>query len=102
MSSIVSALSDLFQSIFEVIYSFFATAGHLIQNTISFVLHFFAGILNVVLEFFRGLVELAGGLVQFFLGNILILGVIAAAFFAYLQYQRNQGRTVKVGDKKLN
>lgn len=31
-----------------------------------------------------------------------MLGVLAAAFFGFLQYQRSQGRTVKVGDKKLN
>lgn len=35
-------------------------------------------------------------------GNILMLGVLAAAVFGFLQYQRNQGKTVKVGNKKLN
>jgi hypothetical protein len=31
-----------------------------------------------------------------------MLGVLAAAIFGFLQYQRNQGNTVKVGNKKLN
>lgn len=35
-------------------------------------------------------------------GNIVIISVLAVAFFGYLQYQRNQGKTVKVGNKKLN
>jgi hypothetical protein len=31
-----------------------------------------------------------------------MLGVLAAGIFAFLQYQRSQGKTVKVGNKKLN
>ena len=37
-----------------------------------------------------------------FIGNILMLGVVAAAVFGFLQYQRNQGKQVTVGNKKLN
>lgn len=36
------------------------------------------------------------------LGNIVVIALIAAGIFGYLQYQARQGRTVKVGDKKLN
>lgn len=35
-------------------------------------------------------------------GNIAILAVLAVGFFGFLQYQRKQGNTVKIGDKKLN
>lgn len=35
-------------------------------------------------------------------GNVLMLGVVAAAVFGFLQYQRSQGRQVTVGNKKLN
>jgi hypothetical protein len=31
-----------------------------------------------------------------------MLAVLAAAFFGFLQYQRSQGRSVQVGNKKLN
>jgi len=64
--------------------------------------HTFTGLISMVLDFGKGLIDLAGGVVQFIFGNILILGVIAAAGIGFLQYQRSQGRTVKVGDKKLN
>lgn len=64
--------------------------------------HLFAGIINMILEFFKGVVELAGGIGKFLFGNILVIGVLVAAFFGFLEYQRRQGRTVKVGDKKLN
>jgi hypothetical protein len=36
------------------------------------------------------------------LGNVIMLAVLAAAFFGFLQYQRSQGRSVQVGNKKLN
>lgn len=35
-------------------------------------------------------------------GNVAILAVLALGFFAFLQYQRKQGNTVQVGNKKLN
>jgi hypothetical protein len=31
-----------------------------------------------------------------------MLGVLAAIVLGFLQYQRNQGNTVRVGNKKLN
>lgn len=123
MSSIISSLTDLAKSLVEVVWSLFTTAGDLAQKTIEFVLRFFTGALNLVIEFFKGLVDLAGGIVQFVLGkrarlfmsiegmdvltdvtvgNVAMLAILAVAFFGFLQYQRNQGNTVKVGNKKLN
>lgn len=120
MSSIIKALSDLATSVVELIWSFFTTAGALVQKTAEFALKFATEILDLVVNFFRGLIDLAGGLVSFVLGrsrsstiqeemeltrdigNILMLGVVAAAVFGFLQYQRSQGRPVTVGNKKLN
>ncbi|KAH7130342.1 hypothetical protein B0J11DRAFT_250403 [Dendryphion nanum] len=102
MSSVVHSLTDLVKSLVEVVWSFFTTAVHLVQNTLGFAAKFLTSILNVIVEFFQGLVDLAGGIASFILGNIVILIVIGGAFFAFLQYQRNQGNTVKVGNKKLN
>ncbi|CAN9147573.1 unnamed protein product [Alternaria alternata] len=102
MSSIVNALSDLFKSLVELVWSFFTTAGALVQKTAQFALNFATEIIDLVVNFFRGLVDLAGGIVSFILGNVLMLGVVAAAVFGFLQYQRSQGRQVTVGNKKLN
>ncbi|CAN9477083.1 unnamed protein product [Alternaria alternata] len=102
MSSIVNALSDLFKSLVELVWSFFTTAGALVQKTAQFALKFATEIIDLVVNFFRGLVDLAGGIVSFILGNVLMLGVVAAAVFGFLQYQRSQGRQVTVGNKKLN
>ncbi|CAN9477518.1 unnamed protein product [Alternaria alternata] len=102
MSSIVNALSDLFKSLVELVWSFFTTAGALVQKTAQFALNFATETIDLVVNFFRGLVDLAGGIVSFILGNVLMLGVVAAAVFGFLQYQRSQGRQVTVGNKKLN
>ncbi|KAJ4299252.1 hypothetical protein N0V90_004496 [Kalmusia sp. IMI 367209] len=102
MSSIVHSISDLFKSLVEVVWSLFTTAGELVQKTVEFVLRFFTGALNLIIEFFKGLVDLAGGIVQFVLGNIAMLAVLALAFFGFLQYQRKQGNTVQIGNKKMN
>ncbi|KAF1917795.1 hypothetical protein BDU57DRAFT_494088 [Ampelomyces quisqualis] len=103
MSSIVGALSDVVASIVELVWSFFTTAGHLVQNTAHFAAKFASEIIELVLNFFKGLVDLAGGIVSFLpAGNVIMLAVLAAAFFGFLQYQRSQGRPVQVGNKKLN
>jgi hypothetical protein len=124
MSSIVHALSDLVKSMLELVWSFFTTAGDLVQKTAQFALKFATEIIDLFVSFFRGLVDLAGGIVSFVLGksqqqrarilhacatvadnitgNVLMLGVVAAAVFGFLQYQRSQGRQVTVGNKKLN
>ncbi|KAF1931250.1 uncharacterized protein M421DRAFT_417901 [Didymella exigua CBS 183.55] len=102
MTSIVKSLSDVFTSLVELVWSFFTTAGELVQTTASFALKFVSEIFELLMNFFRGLFDLAGGIVGFVLGNVLMLGVLAVAIFGFLQYQRNQGKTVKVGNKKLN
>ncbi|KAF2133884.1 hypothetical protein P153DRAFT_330476 [Dothidotthia symphoricarpi CBS 119687] len=102
MSSIIAAIKDLVASLLNLVYSFFTTAGALVQKTLSFGLSMLSSIVDLIVNFFHGLVDLAGGLVSFFLGNLLMLAVLGAAVFGFLQYQRSQGRTVKVGDKKLN
>jgi phage-related protein len=68
MSSIVNALSDVVSSFVELIWSFFTTAGHLVQNTAQFAAKFATEIVELVISFFKGLVDLAGGIVSFLVG----------------------------------
>lgn len=69
MSSILSSLSDVFTSLLELVWSFFTTAGDLVQATASFVLKFFSEVIDLFVNFFRGLIDLAGGIVGFVLGK---------------------------------
>lgn len=68
MSSIVSALGDLVKSMVEVVWSFFTTAGHLVQRTAEFFLQFVSAFVNLIVDFFKGLVDLTGGIVEFVVG----------------------------------
>ncbi|OAL02029.1 hypothetical protein IQ06DRAFT_346629 [Phaeosphaeriaceae sp. SRC1lsM3a] len=102
MSSIINAVSDVAASVVELIWSFFTTALHLVENTAQFAAKFATEIIELVINFFKGLVDLAGGIVSFLVGNVIMLAVLAAAAFGFLQYQRSQGRPVQVGNKKLN
>lgn len=72
MSSIVRSLSDVFSSLVELVWSFFTTAGELVQKTASFALKFVSEIVELFANFFRGLVDLAGGIVGFVLGKSLL------------------------------
>jgi phage-related protein len=71
MSSIIKALSDLATSLVELVWSFFTTAGALLQKTAQFALNFATEIIDLVVNFFRGLVDLAGGIVSFLLGKLI-------------------------------
>ena len=70
MSSIIKSLSDVFTSLVELVWSFFTTAGDLVQKTASFVLKFASEVLDLFVNFFRGLIDLAGGIVGFVLGKL--------------------------------
>lgn len=71
MASIINALSDLAASVVELIWSFFTTAGQLVEKTIQFVARFATEIVQLVIQFFKGLVDLAGGIVSFLVGMSL-------------------------------
>jgi phage-related protein len=72
MSSIIKAVSDLFQSVLELLWSFVSTAGQLVEKTAAFTLRSFNEVVSLVLNFFKGLVDLAGGLASFILGKLHI------------------------------
>jgi hypothetical protein len=69
MSSIVNALSNLVSSLVELVWSFFTTAGGLVQKTAQFAINFATELLNLSVNFFWGLVDLAGGIVGFAFGE---------------------------------
>jgi len=102
MSSIAHALSDIVSSFLELIGSIVETIFNIFRGAIDVVVQFVTGLVSMVLELFKGALHTAGGVGQFLASNIVVLLVMGAAVFGFLQYQRSQGRTVQVGDKKLN
>jgi len=97
MSSIINALTDLVKSLLEVVWSFFTTAGELVQKTLQFALSFATGILNLVIDFFRGLVDLAGGLVSFILGKFCARRRVGKTLWAFFPFCTRLVKKKKVG-----
>ncbi|KAL8791711.1 MAG: hypothetical protein Q9195_005718 [Heterodermia aff. obscurata] len=80
MSSITSSLSSLLHSILDIFRSILETLLHFLQTV-------FATAQNLV----ASTIDLAGGLVHFILSNIIIIGVLIAAYVGYTAYrQKNQ------------
>ncbi|OQD68858.1 hypothetical protein PENDEC_c030G02788 [Penicillium decumbens] len=102
MSSLITSLKDLLAAIFEVIFSTFKSAFNGVYGILHAFLSFFAGIVEVALRTVKGTLEAAGGVGKFIASNLLVITLIAVGAYGYLNYQRRQGRPVKVGDKKLN
>jgi hypothetical protein len=88
MSSIIASIKDVFASVLELIWSFFTTAGDLIQATASFVVRSFEELVSLVLNFFKGLVHLTGDLGSFVAGKSHILQPCAVnvGTFAWLRF----------------
>jgi len=102
MASFTGAISDFFKSIFELIASFFQTLFQLVETIFKTAFNFFASILNLFADTFKGLLDVVGGVANFLLANAVLIGMVAAAGYGYLYYQRRQGNTVTVQGKKLN
>ncbi|KAF1983231.1 hypothetical protein K402DRAFT_396933 [Aulographum hederae CBS 113979] len=102
MSSIITSIRDLFASLIELITSIFRTIIDLITTVITSLFNFVTGFFTMVFDSARGVVNGLGGLGKFVISNFVVLAIIALAGVFYLQFQRNQGKTVKVGNKKIN
>ncbi|KAJ5587734.1 uncharacterized protein N7459_003499 [Penicillium hispanicum] len=102
MASIVTAVKDLVTSIFEIIASLFSKAFGMANGLLHAFIDFFAWIFNMALHTVGDALEAVGGAGKFIASNIVVIALIAGGAYGYLKYQRRQGRTVQVGDKKLN
>jgi len=81
MSDLAKGVSHLFASIVEIIKGIFTTAFQI-----------FEGAINTVIGLFKNVFNLAEGIVGFIIGNIFILGTLAAVYFGYVAYQQRQGK----------
>jgi len=100
--SIVNAIGDAFHSIYELIVSFFTTVYTLVYSLVDQVVGFVTGVISLFTHTISGVLGVAGETAQFLIGNIFVILAIGAGGYFYLNYQKQQGNTVKVGNKKLN
>jgi len=102
MSHLVSAVQDIFSSIYELIASVVTSIYSLFAGAVDIVVSFIAGIFSLISHTVVGVLDVLGETGKFIFGNVFIILVIAGGAFVFLKYQQQQGNTVKVGDKKLN
>ncbi|KAK4940701.1 hypothetical protein LTR10_019211 [Elasticomyces elasticus] len=81
MSDIAKGVGNLFYSVLEII-----------QGIVSTIFSVFQGAINTVLGLFKNVFNLAEGVLGFIIGNIFILGTLAALYFGYILYQQRQGK----------
>jgi phage-related protein len=105
MSSIVKAFSDLVGSIFEIltsiihtIFSFvqsvFAMAGSLVNDFV----HLLGGTINFLFCRCKHVIKHLLKLLRVCAANIIVIGGLVAAFFAYVLYTQRQSKPI--GAKK--
>ncbi|KAJ5653891.1 hypothetical protein N7490_000894 [Penicillium lividum] len=102
MSSIITSIQDLISSIFELIFSVFKTGFNAVYGLLHAIIDVIVGTFQMALYTVGDTLKALGGIGKFIASNIVVIALIAAGGYGYLQYQRRQGRTVQVGDKKLN
>jgi len=92
--TITTAFNDLIHSVYELFASFFGAIYSIVSSIVLAVGNLFRDFFNLVSSVFGGLVDLVGGIGKFIFGNIVLIGVVAAAGFFYVNYQKQQGRRV--------
>jgi len=102
MSHLVSAVTDLFHSFYELFASFFTTLFNLVYGLVDGVVSFITGVLSLFAHTVTGVLEVVGETGKFLVGNLFFIAIIGGGAWAYLRYQKQQGNAVVVGDKKLN
>ncbi|KAL2044726.1 hypothetical protein N7G274_002500 [Stereocaulon virgatum] len=91
MASIMDGLSNLLSSIFEIF-----------QGLINTVLSALQSVFGLFRNLIASVFDMMSGLVGFILGNIVIIGVLVAAFVGYSAYtQKNRGGGITGGKKKM-
>lgn len=96
--AITNAIEDLFASIYELFATVFSTIYNILQTFVNAIISFFSGIVNMFGDILSGAVDIVGGVGKFLLGNIVIIGLLAAGAYIYVQYTA-QGRQVASGKK---
>jgi len=87
LRSLVSSIIGLFASVIQTIAGIFTSILRAIVSGIESAFGLF-GTLG------KDAFDLVSGLVGFLLGNIVIIGVLVAAFVGYTMYQQRQGKSV--------
>ncbi|MCJ1436006.1 hypothetical protein MMC27_005384 [Xylographa pallens] len=94
MSSILASLRSLVSSIIGLITSIIQTIANVFTSLLSAVVSGIESVFGLFGTLGKDAFDLVSGLVGFLLGNIVIIGMLVAAFVGYTVYQQRQGKSV--------
>ncbi|KAL6714344.1 hypothetical protein ACLMJK_007767 [Lecanora helva] len=102
MSGIISGLQHLFSSVIEIFTGIINTIVSLFQSALTTLLAAFSSLLELFQSLIASIFDLMSGMIGFVLGNIVIIGVLTAAYVGYSAYKQknNQGGRGITGRKK--
>ncbi|KAM7187528.1 hypothetical protein V8F33_011175 [Rhypophila sp. PSN 637] len=84
--AVTSAVTDLVKSVGELAASLFNAVYTIFETFFTGVFHLFTGFFAFVVDIFQGVLDVVGGIGKFVAGNIVMLGLIGAAGYAYVRY----------------
>ncbi|MCJ1392890.1 hypothetical protein MMC18_005762 [Xylographa bjoerkii] len=94
MSSILQSLRDLAASIVGLFASVLQTVVGIFTSLVRAFVSGVEAVFGLFGTLGKDAFDLVSGLVGFLLGNIVIIGVLVAAFVGYTMYQQRQGKSV--------
>ncbi|KAK4135221.1 hypothetical protein BT67DRAFT_448864 [Trichocladium antarcticum] len=107
--AVTNAITDLVKSIAELFSSVFNAVYSIVHSFITNILALLASFLALFGDLGKGVIDLVGGVGRFVAGNVVVLGVVAAAGYAYIRFvqqPQQQGRKPAIvngaGAKKVN
>ncbi|KAK3323029.1 hypothetical protein B0H66DRAFT_602444 [Apodospora peruviana] len=84
--AVTSAVSDLVKSFVELFSSLINGVYTIVHSFFAGIFHLFSGFIAFVGDIFQGVIDVLGGVGKFVAGNIVMLGLIGAAGYAYVRY----------------
>jgi len=98
--AITTAVNDLFKSVYEVFASVVAAVTNAFTAAFNLAANLVTSFMSLIRDVVLGLVDIFEGLGKFLIGNILLVGLVAAGGFAYVRYQQQQKSQARIGTGK--
>ncbi|KAI9900483.1 hypothetical protein N3K66_004745 [Trichothecium roseum] len=98
--AITTAISDLFNSLYELLSSVLGTAYAIVHSIFTAAFNFVNGILSLAGDIIGGFINVTEGVAKFIAGNIILLAIGALGAFAYVRFTASGQRLASA--KKTN
>jgi len=96
--AVTNAVTDLFASVYELFASLIGAVYTIAHSFVTGIVNLFVGFFSFFADIFQGVIDVVGGVGKFVAGNIVIIGIIAAAGYGYVRFtQQGQVQNKRAG-----